>query len=77
MEPPRKAMALYRAKAIARSGGVGAACGIIACSSEVIGPDSLASVEIVPVREAMMRAANDRVSAKTAPAAPITRNSAA
>ena len=43
---------------------------IIACSSEVIGPDSLASVDIVPVRAATIKITNDEVSANTVPEMP-------
>ena len=70
-------MALYRANAPVRSDAGPAACGIIACSSEVIGPDSFASTEIVPVRAATISAGSDLVRANTAPARPITTKRAA
>ena len=43
----------------------------MACSIEVIGPDSLASTLTVPVRAAMTSAGSHRVRAKTEPAAAI------
>ena len=45
-----------------------AACGSIACSSEVNGPDSTTSVESVPVSAAAISAGSQPVSAKTVPA---------
>ena len=63
---------MYRAKARFRAAGVGAACGIMACSRDVIGPDSLGSVDTVPVRAATTSSGKDRVRAKTVPATPIS-----
>ncbi|TMK21515.1 MAG: hypothetical protein E6G68_03355 [Actinobacteria bacterium] len=48
------------------------AAAIIACSSEVIGPDSFGSVDSVPVRDARISSGNRRVIAKSAPAHPMT-----
>ena len=73
--PARNATALYRPKTWSRVAG--GACPIIACSNEVIGPDSLASVDIVPVRAATIKIANDEVSANTVPEMPSRTSSTA
>jgi len=44
-----------------------AACGSIACSREVNGPDSTTSVDTVPVSAARIKAGSQSVSAKTVP----------
>jgi hypothetical protein len=51
--------------------GSDSACGSIACSRDVNGPDSTTSVEMVPVRAAATSAGSQSVSAKTVPAAAI------
>lgn len=74
-EPASVATVLYVPKS-----GVGswpaAACGSIACSSEVNGPDSTTSVEIVPVSAAMISAGSAPVTAKSVPATAIARRRA-
>ena len=47
----------------------------MACSSEVIGPDSLASVDIVPVIAASTSAGTQAVRPYTAPLTPMTASS--
>src|SRR5947207_15852661 len=71
--PARYATALYRPKTLTRAAA--GASPIMACSSEVIGPDSLGSVDRVPVIDAMASAGTHEVSANTAPAPPITARS--
>jgi hypothetical protein len=44
------------------------------CSTDVIGPDSFGSVEIVPVIDASTSAGTHTVTPKTAPDAPIKRS---
>jgi len=66
---------LYRPNTWTRA--VAGASPIMACSIEVIGPDSFGSVEIVPVIEAAMSAGIHTVSPNTAPAAPINSSRAA
>jgi hypothetical protein len=68
---------LYRANALVRPVVDPATCGIMACSSEVMGPDSFASTEMVPVSAATIRSVTDVDSAYTVPAAAMTRRSAA
>jgi hypothetical protein len=65
---------LYVPKSFVRS-WTAAACGSIACSSEVKGPDSTTSVETVPLRPARISAGSQPVSAKTAPATAIRTSS--
>jgi hypothetical protein len=68
-EPARYAAALYLPKRwILTSSGAPAS---IACSREVIGPDSLASVDSVPVAAASRRAGRHEVSANTEPLIPM------
>ncbi len=47
----------------------------MACSSEVNGPDSITSVERVPVSAAAISAGNQPLSAKTVPAHAMRTNS--
>jgi hypothetical protein len=49
----------------------------MACSTEVMGPDSFGSVEMVPVIDATTSAGIHTVSPNTAPATPIIRRSTA
>ena len=59
--PARYAIALYRPNTRRRASG--GASPIMACSSEVIGPDSFGSVERVPVSAAITSAGNQSLSA--------------
>ncbi len=73
--PARYAIALYRPKTRIRTSD--GAWPIIACSSDVIGPDSLASVDIMPVSETAIRTTNESVSAKIVPTTPNATRRAA
>ena len=73
-EPARVATMLYVPNS--RVAEPSAVKGSIACSSDVNGPDSTTSVEIVPVRAARTNQNTDPVTAKTAPETPIASNKA-
>ena len=67
--PARYAMALYLPNTRTRLAA--GACPIMACSSDVMGPDSFGSVDRVPVSAATSSAGSHLVSANTAPATPM------
>ncbi len=67
--PATKAIALYRPNTLARTSA--GELPSMACSIEVIGPDSFGSVDSVPVRATRTRSGNAPANAYTAPASPI------
>jgi hypothetical protein len=66
MEPATVATALYVPNTLVRRSG-GTTAGSMACSSEVKGPDSTTSVDIVPASATKRRIHSRSVSPKTRP----------